>query len=196
MIDDNAQNKRINPGVSVNRPRYTVKFIFVIIIALLCKWLMKADEDVVLFETDTELKVKAKEPYNVLKDKAEFYYVGAHVKRTALGDTVPGYQRLMSRMYRKVFPNQNAEVISKHFRTEYVFQQRLEDLDKYTDSVGKTIVADEFGRLIYSDSSMVSTSPVYKEFIASAREFFAEQRLDDSESDESFTQGLSPKEKA
>jgi len=249
MIDDNAQNKRINPGVSVNRPRYTVKLIFVIVLALLCKWTTKADECVVIPLAYTEPEATAKEPYyapedkaefyyvradgtrtdggervsgfnrlinrmhgklfpnqdaaeviageshNAFKDKAEFYYVGADGKRTDGGERVSGFDRLISRMHRKLFPNQNAEVISKHYRTEFVFQQRLEDFDTYTQGLGSTMVA-EFEKPINSDSKKVSTSPIYTRSIASARDFFTLQRLDDSESNEIFTQGLSQEEKA
>lgn len=247
MIDDNAQNKRINPGVSVNRPRYTVKLIFVIVLALLCKWMTKADECAVspvayteseataeesyyaskdeadfyyvradgqrtdggervsgfnrlmnrmhrkLFPKQNAVGVTAKEPHNAFKDKAEFYYVGADGKRTDGGDRVSGFNRLINRMHRKLFPNQNAEVTSKHYRTEIVSQQRLEDLDKYTQGLGSTMVADEFEKPIKSDSKKVSTSPIYTEFAASARDFFTVQRLDDSENDETFTRGLSKK---
>jgi len=250
MIDDNAQNKRINPGVSVNRPRYTVKLIFVIVLALLCKWRTKADECAVspvayteseatakesydaskdeselyyvradgtrtdggdrvsglnrlinrmhreLFPKQNAAEVTAKESHDAFKDKAEFYYVGADGKRTDGGERVSGFNRLINRMHRKLFPIQNAEVTSKYYRTEFVFQQRLEDLDKYTQGLGSTMVTDEFEEQTDSDSRKALTSPINKEFFASARDFFTVQRLDDSENDETFTQGLSQEEKA
>jgi len=178
MIDDYEQNRRINPGVSMNRPRYIVEFLFIIIIAVVYKLMMMTDERVIIFTGRTELDVKARDNDNAFSDDTESFKIGVH--RTDYVD-VPqrsfvGY--CFRRLYQYI-TGHNTEVISVRRETNLVFDERLAHLDKYTEPILPTIMADMIREQIDALVDKAASHPEFSEISSSLSEMIKERRDDD-----------------
>jgi len=178
MVDDNKMDKHINPGVSMNRPRYIVEFLFIIIIAFVYNWIMVKDGRVISFIGRTELNVKAKDVGNTFSDDAESFKIGVHrtdYVRVPLG--FPLWQYGL-RMY-QYLTGQNAEVISVHKETSLVFDERLAHWDKYTEPVIPTVLADAIREQVDALMDKAALHPDFSELSSSLSETIKERRDDD-----------------
>jgi len=178
MIDDREENKRMNPGVSMNRPRYIVEFLFVIIIAFICNWMMMNDGRVISFLGRTELNVMARDVDNTFIDDAKSFKIGVH--RTDYAYVFRGFfpGQYVRRMY-QYFTGQSNEVISVRQETNLVFDERLAQLDKYTKPIVPTVMADAIRECVNTLMDKATSHSKFTELSSSLSEMIKEHEDND-----------------